>query len=111
MTDERARGVALYAFAAALLVAGVIWWVRAAPPDARESDAQRWTTTALRLLPDQGIPAQADPVLRCPPSSTARRSTSSPRRWWRRRLRPGPAAVPVRLRAQLRHARLGHTVR
>jgi hypothetical protein len=52
--------VALYAGAAALLAAGVFWWVRAAPPGSRGSEVEQWRASALRLMPDDENQNDAD---------------------------------------------------
>ena len=52
MTSERARGVVLYAGAALSLVAGGVWWLRAAPAQEIGPDVAGWTATAERLLPE-----------------------------------------------------------
>ncbi len=60
MTGDRARGVALYTGAAALLTAGTLWWFAAAPREPRNRQIDEWRATALRLLPDNAGQQHAD---------------------------------------------------
>jgi hypothetical protein len=55
--------LALYATAAALLAAGVFWWVRAAPPGPQHSKVDQWKASALRLLPDVELQDSADTMV------------------------------------------------
>jgi Family of unknown function (DUF6023) len=59
VTGTRARGVVLYSLAAALLLGGAFWYVRAAPSSAGTAADPRvagWRAAAGRLLPD--VPQQ-----------------------------------------------------
>jgi hypothetical protein len=49
---DRVRGAVLYAGAVVLLVAGGVWWVRAAPRQLVDPAVAQWTATAERLLPE-----------------------------------------------------------
>jgi hypothetical protein len=51
---DRVRGALLYACAGVVLVAGSVWWFRAAPRDAAGPQIEQWRRTAERLLPDAG---------------------------------------------------------
>lgn len=54
MTGARARGVVLYSLAAALLLGGAFWYVRAAPAGMRpDPRVAAWREAADRLLPDR----------------------------------------------------------
>ena len=63
MTDERARGVVLYALAGALLLGGGVWFVRAAPPSEKSDDVAAWQATAERALPDSSLQAMAETLV------------------------------------------------
>jgi hypothetical protein len=58
-TTDRARGAVLYAGAAALLVAGGLWWVHAKPDEPATPAVAAWRATAERLLP---APPEAEAV-------------------------------------------------
>lgn len=60
--SDRARGTVLYAGAAALLGAGVSWWVAAAPSEPRDPQIEQYRAGALRLLPDVASQTDADTV-------------------------------------------------
>ncbi len=62
MNAERIRGAVLYLGAVVLLVAGVVWWVRAAPRQLVDPAIAQWTTTAQRLLPEPDD-AEADDTI------------------------------------------------
>jgi len=49
---DRGRGIVLYAGALAVLAAGSVWWVRAAPPKPPRPSIERWTETAEQLVPE-----------------------------------------------------------
>jgi uncharacterized protein DUF6023 len=49
---ERARGVALYACAALVLIGGGVWWFGTAPRAEVDPQIEEWRTSAERLLPD-----------------------------------------------------------
>jgi len=52
VTGDRVRGAVLYACAGLVLVAGGVWWFRAAPHEAPAAQTEQWRLTAERLLPD-----------------------------------------------------------
>lgn len=60
MIGERIRGALLYACTGAVLVAGSLWWVKAAPRDAPGPQIEQWRLTAERLLPDADRQEAAD---------------------------------------------------
>lgn len=62
MRGDRARGVALYATAAALLAGGVAWWLAAAPGEEIDPMIAQWRLSAQRLLPDTPGQQDADTV-------------------------------------------------
>ena len=62
MIEDRARGAMLYSLAGLILLAGGLWFVRAAPDD--EDDRIRaWRATAEELLPDVAAQAMAGAVV------------------------------------------------
>ncbi|BFU41978.1 DUF6023 family protein [Krasilnikovia sp. MM14-A1004] len=63
MTADRARGLQLYALAAALLVAGAVWWVRAAPVAVADPRVAGWKDAVARRLPDATPQVQADTLV------------------------------------------------
>ncbi|RZU50596.1 hypothetical protein EV385_2371 [Krasilnikovia cinnamomea] len=75
MTGDRARGVQLYALAVALLVAGAVWWVRAAPHADADPRVAGWQDVVTRLVPDATPQVQADTLV-LPPGRTARREAA-----------------------------------
>jgi hypothetical protein len=56
VTGDRARGALLYGSAAAILVAGGLWWFRSAPADEGVDKAEAWRQSAEQYLPD--VPEQ-----------------------------------------------------
>jgi hypothetical protein len=69
--EDRARGAMLYSLAGLILLAGGVWFVRAAPDD--EDDRIRsWRATAEELVPDVAAQAMADTVVLPGGASTAR---------------------------------------
>jgi hypothetical protein len=50
---RRTTGAVLYAVAAALLVVGALWWVRAAPDVGADPQVVTWRAAVQRLLPDR----------------------------------------------------------
>jgi hypothetical protein len=63
MTPERARGLTLYAVTAALLAAGGIWFVRAAPGDGTDPRIAGWKRTVTAALPDSVPQVDANTVV------------------------------------------------
>ena len=63
MTSERGRGVVLYALAGILLLAGALWFHRAAPVGAEDPRVKSWRAAAVRLLPDLPFQVTADTVV------------------------------------------------
>lgn len=53
MRGDRARGAVLYGCATTLLVAGAIWWFRAAPREQTDPQIEQWTRSLLSALPDR----------------------------------------------------------
>jgi hypothetical protein len=51
VTGDRARGVVLYATAALVLVAGLVWWVLARPQARVDPRVEAWKASAEALLP------------------------------------------------------------
>ena len=71
MIEDRARGAMLYSLAGLILLAGGLWFVRAAPDD--EDDRIRaWRATAEELVPDVAAQAMAGTVVLSAGASTAR---------------------------------------
>lgn len=60
MIGERVRGALLYGCAGAVLAAGSVWWIRAAPRDAPGPRIEQWRLAAERLLPDVDRQEAAD---------------------------------------------------
>ncbi|MEU4559819.1 DUF6023 family protein [Actinoplanes sp. NPDC023936] len=54
MNAERGRGAVLHLLAALILVAGAMWWWRAAPREPVDDRLLDWRLTAEQLLPDSG---------------------------------------------------------
>ena len=52
MTEERTRGVLLYAVAAIVVLGGGVWFVRAAPATGPDERVRAWQETVEKLLPD-----------------------------------------------------------
>jgi hypothetical protein len=63
VTPERSRGLQLYALAAAVLVGGGVWFVRAAPDLGDDSQVRAWRATVTRELPDVQPQIDADTVM------------------------------------------------
>ncbi|MFI7542960.1 DUF6023 family protein [Actinoplanes sp. NPDC049599] len=63
MSTDRATGAALYAFALVLLVAGGVWFVRAAPDTGEDPALVAGRITVERLLPDLPRQAEAETVV------------------------------------------------
>jgi hypothetical protein len=61
--EDRAAGVALYAFALVLLLAGGIWFVRAAPDVGEDPEVAAGRAAVERLLPDVPRQAQAETMV------------------------------------------------
>ncbi|GLY97017.1 DUF6023 family protein [Actinoplanes sp. NBRC 103695] len=62
MTEERIRGVTLYALAAVVLLGGGLWFVRAAPQTGEDPRLRAWQQKVERVLPDVPLQALADTV-------------------------------------------------
>jgi hypothetical protein len=62
VTDERARGVVLYALAGVMLLGGGVWFVRAAPVE-QSDDVAAWRATAERVLPDSSLQFMAETLV------------------------------------------------
>ncbi|GAB1694835.1 hypothetical protein KRM28CT15_66380 [Krasilnikovia sp. M28-CT-15] len=77
MTGDRARGVQLYALAAALLIAGAAWWVHAAPGPRPDPRVAGWKDVVARLLPD-ATPQVLSDTLVLTRGGSARRETAVP---------------------------------
>jgi hypothetical protein len=56
-------GALLYALGALLLVAGTLWWVRAAPPAGTDPRVKGWRTSVEQLLPDRADQLAAGTVV------------------------------------------------
>jgi len=63
VTDERRRGVVLYALTALTLAAGAVWYAWAAPQIGPDPRVQQWRATAERLLPDLPLQTMADTIV------------------------------------------------
>jgi hypothetical protein len=63
VTDERARGVVLYALAGVMLLGGGVWFVRADPKIEPSEDVAGWRATAERVLPDTSLQSMAETVV------------------------------------------------
>lgn len=63
MTEERIRGVTLYALAAVVLLGGGLWFVRAAPETGDDPRLRAWQEKVEQLLPDVPLQALADTVV------------------------------------------------
>lgn len=61
--SERGRGAILHTMAALILVAGAVWWWRAAPRDDSDPRLLSWRLAAEQLLPDSGDQELADTVV------------------------------------------------
>jgi hypothetical protein len=62
VTEERTRGVLLYALAAVVLLGGGVWFVRTAPETGSDPRFQAWQDKVEQLLPDVPLQAMADTV-------------------------------------------------
>ena len=62
MTEERTRGVLLYAAAAIVLLGGGVWFVRAAPLTGADPRVRAWQETVEEVLPDSPL-AMSDTVV------------------------------------------------
>jgi hypothetical protein len=60
--QERARGALLYGLSAIVLLAGGVWFVRAAPPG-EDSEVTAWRQRALESLPDLPFQVTAETVV------------------------------------------------
>jgi hypothetical protein len=60
---ERARGALLYSLSAVLLLAGGVWFFRAAPATGDDPRVSRWRRSAAQLLPDLPYQVTADTVV------------------------------------------------
>ena len=63
MTEERTRGVLLYATAAIVLLGGGVWWFRAAPDTGTDPRLAAWQAAVEEALPDIPLQADADTVV------------------------------------------------
>lgn len=63
MTAERARGAALYSLTALVLLAGGLWFFRAAPRTEADPRIAGWRVTAEDALPDRPLQATAETVV------------------------------------------------
>lgn len=63
MKPERARGLQLYALAALVLIAGGVWFVRAAPKLGVDPRLAGWRETVTRTLPDVQPQVDSDTVV------------------------------------------------
>jgi hypothetical protein len=71
---DRARGAVLYALAAVVLVAGGLWFFRAAPRTGVDPRVAQWRATAEQLLPDLPLQTMADTIVLTGDISTERTS-------------------------------------
>jgi len=62
VTDERSRGVVLYALTALVLAGGGLWFVRAAPDTSADPRAEAWQQAAEQALPDMPLQEDADTI-------------------------------------------------
>jgi Family of unknown function (DUF6023) len=60
---ERARGTLLYALSIVLLLAGCVWFFRAAPTTGEDPRVASWRRTAAQLLPDLPFQVTADTIV------------------------------------------------
>jgi hypothetical protein len=60
---ERARGALLYGLSAVVLLAGGVWFVRAAPPPGEDPQVRAWRQSALESLPDLPLQVTAETVV------------------------------------------------
>ncbi|MFI7369591.1 DUF6023 family protein [Actinoplanes sp. NPDC049668] len=63
MTGDRARSVTIYGLAAALLLAGLLWFVRAAPETGEDPAVTAGRETVERLLPDLSLQSEAETMV------------------------------------------------
>ena len=73
MREDRATGVTLYALALVLLLAGVVWFVRAAPEVGEAAAVVAGRAAVERLLPDVPRQAQAETMVLAEGVRTERR--------------------------------------
>jgi hypothetical protein len=60
---DRARGVLLYSLAGVVLLAGGLWFVRAAPQTGPDPRVARWQRIAEEALPDLPLQTMADTIV------------------------------------------------
>ena len=75
MSGERARGALLYALSVVLLLAGGLWFFRAAPATGDDPRVAGWQRSAAQLLPDQPFQVMADTIV-MPGDITTERTTN-----------------------------------
>ena len=63
MTEERSRGIVLYALTGLMLAVGGVWFVRSAPVKELDPRVEAWQATAERELPDQPLQVDADTMV------------------------------------------------
>lgn len=63
MTDDRARGVLLYALAGLVLLVGGGWFLATAPETGEDPRVAAWRATAEELLPDASSQAVAETIV------------------------------------------------
>ena len=63
MRGERARGALLYGLTVAVLLAGGLWFVRAAPPPGEDPRIMAWRQSATESLPDLPFQVTAETLV------------------------------------------------
>lgn len=99
MRGDRAAGAALYAFALVLLLAGGVWFVRAAPDLGEDPAVVAGRITVERLLPDVPRQAQAETMVLAEGARAERSTTVSGGSYTLAMLCVGAGQVRVRLSA------------
>ncbi|MEU7903254.1 DUF6023 family protein [Actinoplanes sp. NPDC049118] len=100
MTGNRARSVTLYGLAAVLLLAGVGWFVRAAPETGEDPAVTAGRQTVERLLPDLTLQSEAETMVLAAGVRTERSTSVSGGSYALAMLCIGDGQVRVRLSTQ-----------
>jgi hypothetical protein len=72
---ERGRGALLYALSATLLIAGGLWFFRAAPPSREDPRVAAWQQSAADRLPDLPLQVTAETLVLDGDRTTERTAT------------------------------------
>jgi hypothetical protein len=100
VTGNRARAAALYGIAGVLLLAGVLWFVRAAPETGEDPAVTAGRKTAERLLPDLALQSEAETMVLAAGVRTERSTSVQGGSYTLAMICIGAGQIRVRLSAQ-----------